>query len=257
MTPSPIPTEASPDEAAPSPVAGNVHAANNGEAVNNGEAANNGQVASAAPAASAAQPASGAHDAPFNHLAFQLHHDMPRADGPRTVLLTTANTAPEAAQAGFALAHSLASELQGSVLCVDVDMMLGEASRVLGCGAARGFSDLMADPALRVRDLALPTSNPLVTFLPAGVTSAASQPRTLERVERAVKSLAEGYDFVLMIGGSVLDDTMALSIAPHVGSVVLFALENCTMLADLDRAQRALRICKARHIALVFGAGSR
>jgi hypothetical protein len=187
----------------------------------------------------------------------QLHHDMPQAECRRMVLLTTANAAPQSAQAGIALAHCLARELQKPVLCVDAHGKAGDASRALGCLAARGFTDLMLDPSLRVHDLALPTSNPLLHFLPAGVAGAAGGMRSPDRVERAVKALEEGYDFVVLVGSSVLDDTMALAITPHVGSVVLLAFENQTLLADLDQAQRALRFCKARKIGLLIGSGGR
>jgi len=115
----------------------------------------------------------------------------------------------------------------------------------------------MLDPALRLADLALPTSNPLLRFVPAGVAGVAGRTRSPEQVERAVRTLDDGADFVVLIGGSVLDDTMALAITPHVGSVLLMAFENQTLLADLDQAQRALRFCKARHVGLVISTGSR
>ncbi len=209
------------------------------------------------PPAPDGQSFSDADAAAYQRLALQLHHDMPRGEGRRTVLLTTANAAREAAFAGIALAHSLAEQLQQPILCVDAHAKGGDASRALGCLAAPGFTDLTLDPELRVSDLALATSNPMLRFLPAGVVSAGAGVRSPEQVERAVRALEEGHDFVVLVGGSVLDDTRALTITPHVGSVVLLAFENRTLLADLDQAQRALRFCKARHLGLVISTNGR
>ncbi len=192
--------------------------------------------------------------AAYQRLALQLHHDMPRGEGRRMVLVTTANASPQAALAGIALAHSLAEELQRTVLCADAHAKVGDVSRALGCIGAPGFTDMMLDPALQVRDLALPTSNPMLRFLPVGVAGAKTgRARSPEQVERVVRALEDGHDFVVVIAGSVLDDTMALAVTPHVGSVLLLAFENQTLLADLDQAQHALRFCKARHVGLVIG----
>jgi hypothetical protein len=197
------------------------------------------------------------YGAAYQRLALQLHHDTPRGESRRVALLTTANAAPQAALAGIALAHSLAEQLQRPILCVDAHAKGGDASRALGCVAAPGLTDLMLDPALGVADLALPTSNPMLRFLPAGVAGASGRARSPEQVERAVRALEDGHDFVVLIGGSVLDDTSALAITPHVGTVVLLAFENQTLLTDLDQAQRALRFCKARHIGLVISTSGR
>jgi len=69
--------------------------------------------------------------AAYQRLALQLHHDMPRGERQRMVLLTTANAAPQAAVAGIALAHCLAEELQQPILCVDAHTRIGDASRAL------------------------------------------------------------------------------------------------------------------------------
>lgn len=208
-------------------------------------------------ASTAGQAFGDVDSAAYQRLALQLHHDLPRGERQRTALLTTANAAPQCALAGIALANSLAEQLQQPVLCVDAHAKGGDASRALGCIGARGFTDLMLDTSLRASDLALPTSNPMLRFLPAGVAGAADAMRSPEQVERAVRALEEGHDFVILVGGSVLDDTRALTITPHVGSVVLLAFENRTLLTDLDLAQRALRFCKAQQIALVISTGVR
>jgi hypothetical protein len=199
---------------------------------------------------------SDADEAAYQRLALQLHNDLPRGEKRRMVLVTTANSAQQLAAAGLALAYSLAEELQRPVLCVDVHLKAGDASRMLGCTAAPGFTDLILDPDLRVSDLALPTSHPKLHFMPAGVAGA-GRSRSPEQIERCLGTLDAGHDFVVLVGGSVLDDTVALSITPHPGSVLLMGFENQTLLADLDQAQRALRFCRARQIGLIIGTPSR
>lgn len=199
-----------------------------------------------------------ADTAAYQRLALQLHRDLPRDQAPpRMVLLTTANLAPQVAVCGLALAQCLAQELQQPVLCVDADGRAGEASQALGCLAGQGLSDMMLDEGLQASDLALPTSEPLLRFLPAGVAGLAGGRRSPEQLARAVAALTTGHDFVVLIGGPVLDDTGALAMAPLVGSVLMVAFENQTLLADLDQAQRALRACGARAIGLVIGSDLR
>jgi hypothetical protein len=195
-------------------------------------------------------------EAAYQRLVLQLHHDLPRGEKRRMVLVTTANAAPQLAAAGLAVAYSLAEELQQPVLCVDVHLKGGDASRMMGCLAAPGFTDLLLDPNLRVSDLALPTSHPKLHFMPAGVAGA-GRPRSPEHIEHCLGLLDASHDFVVLVGGSVLDDTVALSITPHPGSVLLIGFENETLLADLDQAQRALRFCRARQIGLVIGTSGR
>ena len=207
---------------------------------------------------SANAPALGADSAAYQRLALQLHHDLPRGHAhPRMVLLTTANPAAQVAVCGLALAQCLAQELQQPVLCVDAHGRSGEASQALGCLAARGLSDMMLDEGLLASELALATSEPLLRFLPAGVAGLAGGRRSPEQLARAVAALSTGHDFVVLIGGPVLDDTSALAMAPLVGSVLMVAFENETLLADLDQAQRALRACGARAIGLVIGSDLR
>lgn len=192
----------------------------------------------------------------YHRLALQLHHDLPRGQEPRTVLLASANRAPETAGLAMLLAHSLAEQLQAPVLLVDAHPAGADISRLLGCTAAPGFSDLLADASLRPADLAQATSHRHVTVLPAGVVGAALRTRSPEAVQRVVRSLADGPDVVLLHGGPVLDDTIAMSLAPCVERVLLVAFENHTLLTDLDLAQRALQACKARRVGLVIASGA-
>jgi Mrp family chromosome partitioning ATPase len=208
----------------------------------------------AAPTPSGADSVQLADAAAYQRLALQLHRDLPRGgDLPRMVLLTSANPAPRMASCGLALAQCLAQELLQPVLCVDAHSRVGSASQALGCLAAQGLSDMALDDSLRAADLALATSEPLLRFLPAGAAGLAGTRRSPEQLARAVGTLGEGQDFVVLLGGPVLDDTSALALAPLAGTVLMVAFENETLLADLDQAQRALRACGARAIGLVIG----
>ena len=193
-----------------------------------------------------------ANQAAYGRMALQLHHDLPAVAGKRTVMLTCANNAPLAAYASICLAHSLAEELQRSVVLVDAHARAGDVSRLLGCSAALGFSDMLLDPMLHPGALMQATSHPLVSVLPAGVAAGLRRPRAPADIERVLRAIADGPEFVLLHAGPVLDDTAALSLAPFVARVLLLAFENDTLLGDLDLAQRALRACKAQQIGLVI-----
>jgi shikimate kinase len=60
------------------------------------------------------------------------------------------------------------------------------------------------------------------------------------------------FDFVLLSGGSVLEDPAGLALLPNAGSVLLLVLENETRVEDLEAAERALALCKARNVRIVL-----
>jgi len=57
---------------------------------------------------------------------------------------------------------------------------------------------------------------------------------------------------VLLSGESVLDNSMAMALAPNVGRVLLLATENQSKVADLEAAQDVLNFCKARKVGLLL-----
>jgi hypothetical protein len=190
--------------------------------------------------------------APYRRLALQLHYDLCRPDNPRSVLLVTPNPSRLCAYGSATLACCLADELRRPILLVDACPAAPEASRMLGSAAIRGFSDLLLTPSLPWDDLVLPTSHENVWFLPAGATVGPSQAAPPEHIVAVLKAAEARYDFVLVCGGSVLSNTMALAVVPYVGCVLLLAIENQTRVEDLDAAQETLQFCKASKVGLVF-----
>jgi Mrp family chromosome partitioning ATPase len=192
----------------------------------------------------------------YSRIAFQLHHELPPGQGARSVMVTTANSAPMAAYVSIGLAHALAEVLQRRVVLVDAHPQGGDVSRLLGCDAARGYSDLLVDPQLAWEGLLLATSNPHVSVLPVGLARGAGRSRSPEDHGRVIAALTGGPDFVVLHAGPVLDHTSALALAPFVARVVLVAFEHQTLLGDLDLAQRALRACRATQIGMVIACGA-
>lgn len=190
--------------------------------------------------------------APYHRLALQLHYDLPHGQQPRSVLLATPGPSPLAAHVSISLAHSMAQELQKPVLLVDADGRAGTLSSVLGCADAQGFSELLLQAGMPLQDLVRATSNEHVSFLPAGQVGRSARQRPNVEAVGAALDAASGYDFVILSGGSVLNDSLALGIAPHVGCVLMVPVEHETLAEDLDVAQRSLRFCKARKIGLLL-----
>jgi hypothetical protein len=188
----------------------------------------------------------------YRRLALELHYDLPRPDAHRSVLLVTPTAGTVSAHGGTMLAFSMAEELRRPVLLADASPRRPEASRVLECAGARGFADFLAPSNPSLEELLLPTSHENVSFLPAGTDPSVSPAASPERVVALLRAAAARFDFVLLCGGSVLDDSLALALAPHVGCVLLFAIENVTTVEHLDAAQEVLAFCRPRKLGLLL-----
>ena len=190
--------------------------------------------------------------APYRRLAVQLHYELPRPESQRSVLLATPAETLLCANGSIALAGCLAEELCRPVLLVDASPRESEVSHLLDCAARRGFSDFWADPKLPLEELVLPTTQPNLCFLPAGTAVGTSHAAPAEDLAAWLGALESRYDFVLLAGGSVLHNSMALVLAPYVGCVLLLVMEDETRLDDLEAAQDALSFCKARKVGLLL-----
>lgn len=190
--------------------------------------------------------------APYRRLALQLQHELAATQSPRSVLLAAPNRSVLAAHASPSLAFCLAEELGLRVLLIDASGHDRELSRALDCEQQSGWSDLLSQASQDPAPMVLPTSHPAVHFLPAGTVPAAAMGRHQDAIPSLLTRALEGHDFLVLSGGSVLHDTAALAATPHVGTVLLMPVENETLVADLDAAQKALRFCKARHIGVVM-----
>lgn len=189
---------------------------------------------------------------PYRRLAIQLQHELTTAQSPRSILLATPNRSALAAHACPCLAYCLAEELGQSVLLVDASGKDRELSRILGCENQQGYFDLLSRPERDPNDWVLPTSHKGVQFLPAGTMPTEAMGRHQQAIPGLLERVLQEHDFVVLSGGSVLHDTAALAATPHVGTVLLMPVENETLVADLDAAQKAVRFCKARHVGVVM-----
>jgi hypothetical protein len=187
--------------------------------------------------------------AAYRRLALQLHYDLPQESETRCALLLTPVRCRSAA-AGLGLALSLGEELRKPVLLIDACPTRPEITETLGCNNAPGWADLLRDPKQNLKDFVLPTSSEHTGFLPAGyIRHGVSSPEALQnRLAEAQRQ----FDFVLLSGGSVLEDPAGLALLPNAGSVLLLVLENETRVEDLEAAERALALCKARNVRIVL-----
>ena len=186
---------------------------------------------------------------PYRLLAMQLHYDLPREEQTRSVLLVTPDSSPSSGWAGVALGRCLAEELRQNVLRVDACPRAPELSRMLGVEDQRGLGDLLSGGSASLADYVLKTSTEYLGVLPAGTTPESAR---LEQLQPLMEAAQARNDFVIFTGGSVLSDPFALGLAPHVGCVLLLAVENETKVEDLDAAQDALSYCRARRVGLVL-----
>jgi Mrp family chromosome partitioning ATPase len=196
------------------------------------------------------RPAEAADRSPYRRLALQLHFELKGPKARRSVLLVTPVASPLSAQGSMTLAECLAEELRRPVLLIDASPRDRRVSRMLDCAASRGFCDLLSDPAI-LDEVLLPTSCENVYFLPAGTAFNVAE-EVPDEFDAILKALESRYEFVLLSGGSVLNDSVALSLAPHVGRVLLLVVDNETMREDMEAANDILLHCKARNVGLVL-----
>ena len=188
----------------------------------------------------------------YRRLALQLHLGLPRGgEHSRSVLMVTPNASDFCANGSITLASCIAEELRRPVLLVDAGNE-AEVSRLLGSPASQGLTEFLSDPMRPLQDLALPTSQNNVWFLSRGSGQTPPFAASPENAHNLLVKSARQWDFVLVTGGPVLKNSLALAMAPHVGRVLLLVIENHSQIDDIDAAQNALEQCGARNISLVL-----
>lgn len=194
----------------------------------------------------------------FRRLAMQLHYDLPREEGGRSVLLVTPDISSLPAYSGALLAQCLAEELRSHVLLVDACRKASDLTRLAEAQGAPGLANYLGDPRITLDAVTVPTRHENVWLLPSGNPSESADTRGAERntesagIAALLADAAEKFDFVVLAGGSVLHDSLALAMAPQAGCVLLMAVENQTRLEDLDLAQQSLAFCRPRKIGLLL-----
>jgi hypothetical protein len=190
--------------------------------------------------------------AAYRRLAFQLHHGMPRVENAsRSVLVVTPNESDVWATGCLALVTCMAEELRRPVLLVDADGE-GAVSQTLDSSFSPGLDKFLGQPPRPVQELVLATSQPNVWFLPKGTSQDSPLLTSPEIAQESLVRLGTNWDFVVIAGGAVLRNSFALSLSPHVGKVLLLAIESQTRVADIDAAQNALEQCRAQNVSLVL-----
>jgi Mrp family chromosome partitioning ATPase len=191
--------------------------------------------------------------AAHRRLALQLHRDLQRQESSRSVLLATPRASAVGASGSAALARCLADELSRPVLLMDASLWRPDLTRLLDCTRRPGFADVLVDPETNLADLVVPTTHKHVSFLPAGTAlDRLGEAAPHDGIGELLETARLSYDFVVVFGRSVLDDSVALALAPCVGCVLLMVVEKQTTVEDLDAAQGALSACHARKVGLVL-----
>lgn len=188
--------------------------------------------------------------APFRRLALQLHYDLAGLDQPRSVLVASPIDLHVCAQSAVMLSCCLAEETRKPVLLIDANPGFYATSKLMNSTSSAGFSEALANPASGLEQAVCPTTHENLFFLAAG--SSAGFVADASAIQNLLAQASQKYGFVVLAGGSVLNDSLTRAIAPHVGCVLLLGVENQTLVDDLDAAQNALIFGKARRIALVL-----
>lgn len=191
--------------------------------------------------------------ASYRRIAMQLHYDLPRQEATRAVVVAPPVPAPSSAHAAAVLACCLAEELQKPVLLVDACPGAPEVSAAFGAEDQRGLLDLLGDPAPPLRDVVTPTTREQLWLLPVGRQTGRPVAATPDRIALVLEAVARTFDFAVFAGGSILQNSLSIALAPRVGSVLLLAIEGETRVEDLDTASTALAFCKAAKVGLVLG----
>jgi Mrp family chromosome partitioning ATPase len=192
--------------------------------------------------------------AEYRQLALRLLHDLP-AGSERTALLLGVTGDEPSAESALWAARALAAEIDSTVLIVDASPSFPAASRLAGCERAPGFAGLLASPQTDWQGLVLATNSKRVFLLPSGSGEPSSGAFPEDAVRAFLAEASARHGFVILSGGPVLHDPLAIRLAPLVGCVLLFATEHATSRKDLETAQEAIRLSNARRAGIVLATG--
>lgn len=193
---------------------------------------------------------------PWRRLAMRLRSDLGPASGPRSLMLVTAGEGDFEARCSLELAESLADELGKPVLVVDASPRERRLSRLLKCSELRGLTDALVEPEVPLGEIVLRTSHPNVAIVPAGIVADPVGHVATESLAALLEAFQRDHEVVLLSGGAVPGNGLALALAPVVSRVLLLAAENETTSEDLDAAQESLRVRNARDVGLVLATRS-
>jgi receptor protein-tyrosine kinase len=177
-----------------------------------------------------------------------LHNAADSAIRRGNVIMVTSSVAGEGKTfASLNLAMSIATELERQVVLVEADSARPAVLERLGIGSDRaGLMDALANPALNVNDIVVPTSIAQLAVIPAGKASAhATELVASERMNDFIAQLSENWPhrIVLLDAPPLLQTTDARELAVHAGQIVLVVESGRTKQAQVKQALAMLERC--------------
>jgi len=153
------------------------------------------------------------------------------------ILICSANPGDGKTYSAINLALSIATEKDHDVVLVDADFAKPSILSSLGIAGQSGLMDALADPAVDVQDLIIPTDTPGLSVLPAGrQTNTDSEYLASARTQEVLASLTAGRPGRIVIFDSppLLAASPAATLAQHVGHALMVVRADVT-------SERALR----------------
>jgi protein-tyrosine kinase len=164
------------------------------------------------------------------------------------VVVVTSSVAGEGKTfASINLAMSIATELNRQVVLVEADSARPAVLERLGMTSDRpGLMDALANPALNVNDVVLPTSIDQLAVIPAGRTVAhATELVASDRMNAFLAELADAWPnrIIVLDAPPLLQTTDARELATHAGQVLLVVESGRTRHAQVKQSFAMLERC--------------
>lgn len=171
------------------------------------------------------------------------------------ILITSANPNEGKTFCAVNLALSLAAEEDHEVLLVDADFAKPSVLSTLGLAGREGFMDALANPAISVEDLIIPTDVKNLSVLPAGIQTTRdaeylASDRTVEVLDRLTENAP--HRIIIFDSPPVLAASPAAVLAQQVGQTVVVVRADKTTENALREAVSLLSGCA--HLQLLLNA---
>lgn len=159
------------------------------------------------------------------------------------------------------LAMSLSAEVGRTVLLVDADFEHPGVPEALGLpdNGSRGFMDLLADPAITLADVLVPTDMDKLTLLPAGTPQAhATELLSGERPARLLDAIAGHFAdrIVVFDTAPLLAASESCALAALMGQIVLVVEAGRTTENAMKEALARIESCNVAGVILNKGRGA-
>lgn len=177
--------------------------------------------------------------------------DADSRDWPSSILVTGVHPGAGTTLTAAGLARVLAKQGQATLL-VDAHLGGGGLAESFGVPRAPGLAEVLID-SVPVDTAIRLVAPPSLWLLPSG---AQQQPGAnllgTVSASRLLEELEQRYDALVVDSPAVLSDSDAMSLASHLGGVVLVARSGGTDVRDLDEARRRLEVADAQLLGVVL-----